>query len=84
MTLIHFLLVYDLERQQLVGEPQEFVRADEATAAYSALEREHQKDSNLEVILIGADSFETIKSTHGNYFEDDRDAAGAAYLEAVS
>jgi hypothetical protein len=82
MSLIHFLLVYDLDREALVGAPQEFADPSEAAAAYAELEQEHRNDSNLEIVLIGADSLETIKSTHANYFE--RDAVGGRYFEAVS
>jgi hypothetical protein len=69
MPLIHFLLVYDLDRQELLEEPRQFVNPDEAAGAYAALEQEHRHDPNLEIVLIGADSLETIRNTHGNYFE---------------
>lgn len=84
MPLIHFLLVYDHELQELVGPPREFSNPSEAAAAYSELEREHRHDSNLEIVLIGADSLETIKNTHGNYFDGHRGDIGSEYLEAVS
>ncbi|MHB8469480.1 MAG: hypothetical protein ACYDCH_06980 [Gaiellaceae bacterium] len=83
MPLIHFLLMYDLDRQELVGEPREFVNPDEATAAYAELEQKHRRDSNLEIVLIGSDSLETIKSTHGNYFDGKRNEAGSRFFEAV-
>jgi hypothetical protein len=84
MPLIHFLLVYNLDRGQLVEEPRQFSNPDEAAAAYSALEQEHRHDSHVEIVLIGADSLETIKSTHGNYFDGDRDSIGSDFLEVVS
>ena len=83
MPLIHFLLMYDLERQELVGAPREFSDPAEATSAYAELEREHRQDPRLEIVLIGADSLETIKSTHGNYF-DRPNEAGSRFLEFVS
>jgi hypothetical protein len=84
MPLIHFLLVYDLDRRELVGDPREFHSPSEAAAAYAELEQEHRHDANLEIVLIGADSFETIKSTHGNYFDGNREGVASGYLEAVS
>lgn len=82
MPLIHFLLVYDLDRQELVSEPQQFADPAVAAEAYAAAEREHKHDANLEIVLIGSDSLETIKSTHGNYFDGKH--VGSRYLEAVS
>lgn len=85
MPLIHFLLVYDLDRQQLVSEPRQFVDPAEATAAYAAMEEHHRHDPHLEIVLIGADSLETIKSTHGNYFDSKRVGdVVSRHLETVS
>jgi hypothetical protein len=69
MPIIHFLLVFDHGRQALIEAPREFNDAGEAAAAYEALERKHRGDSNLEIVLVGSDSLETIKQTHGNYFD---------------
>ena len=67
MAVIHFLLVYDLSQHKLI-DTREYRSADEATVAYSALEAIHRGDSNLEIVLIGADSIETVMQTHGQYF----------------
>lgn len=83
MPLIHFLLVYDLDRQSLVGDPREFSDPIEAANAYAELEQEHRQDSNLEIVLIGADSLDTIKTTHGNYFDGIRDEVGSRFLKPV-
>lgn len=81
MPLIHFLLVFDLARQELL-ERREFTDAAEAAAAYAQLEREHHGDQNLEIVLVGADSIETIMTTHRNYF--DGIAAASPYLAVVA
>lgn len=71
--LHHFLLVYDNEKQELV-EQRQFEDAVEASEAYAELEARYRKgkflidDGKVEVVLIGADSIETIMKTHGNYF----------------
>ena len=74
MPLIHFLLVYDRERELLLGY-ETFSEAGEAAAAYEALEREHRSNENLEIVLVGSDSLETVKITHGNYFDSEPVAA---------
>jgi hypothetical protein len=83
MPLIHFLLIYDHDRGELVQQ-RSFEDAAEAAAAYAQLEREHHLDLNLEIVLVGADSIETIQKTHGNYFARRNDLVISPYLEPVS
>jgi len=66
MNLLHFLLTYDMRQQTLTVR--EFTDAAEATDAYGRAELEHLGDRNLEIVLVGADSLDTIKKTHGHYF----------------
>jgi hypothetical protein len=73
MALIHYLLVYDHTQEQLI-ELREFTDAEEAAAAYAELEQKHRGNSALEIVLVGADSIDTIRQTHGNYFNGDSDA----------
>jgi vacuolar-type H+-ATPase subunit F/Vma7 len=68
MALRHFLLVYDFDAQRLTGQ-QEFKDGEEAANAYAALERQYKGRDDLEVVLVGADSIETIKRTHAHYFD---------------
>ena len=68
MAVIHFLLVYDLKQQRLIEPTREFRDAQEAAVAYAALEAQHQGDRDVEIVLVGADSLETIMQTHGQYF----------------
>lgn len=67
MAVIHYLLVYDLKQQRLV-ETREFRDAQKAALAYAALETVHRGDNDLEIVLVGADSIDTIMQTHGQYF----------------
>ena len=76
MAVNHFLLLYNLREGRL--ERLERFETDvlRATAAYSELEgtyREREDHANFEIVLIGADSLETVKVTHSRYFET-RDA----------
>jgi hypothetical protein len=82
MPLVHFLLAYDHKRETLVADPQEFTDADEAATAYAQLESKYRDDPNVEIVLVGADSIETIKQTHGNYFNGSKPAA-SRYLTGV-
>jgi hypothetical protein len=72
--LRHFLLVYDARSRSVsvedLGED-----ADAAAQRYGEVEMEYEKRSGFEVVLIGADSLETIRQTHAHYFavEDDDD-----------
>lgn len=64
----HFLVVYDVAaghaRVRSFGTDY-----DVAQAAYAAIEQETQNDANLDVVLLSADSLETIRRTHSSYFE---------------
>jgi hypothetical protein len=84
MPLIHFLIVYDHRAQRLAQKPEEFTDADEAAAAYAQLEREHRDETNLEIVLLSADSLNTIRQTHGNYFNGDEAVAPGRLAGASS
>lgn len=65
----HFLLVYDHELGRLI-ELQEFDSSDDAVQAYAAKEKEIvERDTLIEIVLIGSDSLDTVKLTHANYFD---------------
>jgi hypothetical protein len=66
----YFLLVYDRRRSKIV-ERHEYPlgRRDDALAARSALVRQHRENLDLEIVLLGANSFDDLKKTHGRYFK---------------
>ncbi len=68
MAECHFLLVYDLGQQKIVVQ-ERFDDVDEAVRAYADKETEHLGDPTVEIVLIGADSLDTIKHTHASYFD---------------
>jgi hypothetical protein len=68
MPLVHFLLVYDRELQKLVVQ-RPFSNSAEAVDAYEAMEERYRDDAHMEIVLVGADSIETVMLTHGNYFD---------------
>jgi len=76
----HFLIVYDIDR----GLPtvEEYgTDYDAATRAYEDREREHRFDAHVEVVLLGADSLDTIKKTHSSYFMAPGEQPLAALVE---
>ena len=84
MPLVHFLLAYDRRRQKLVFE-QAYTDPGDALRAYEELEEQHRDERHMEIVLVGADSIETVMLTHGNYWAVDPDAEPAAspYLAGV-
>ncbi|MHB8631133.1 MAG: hypothetical protein ACYC9W_04310 [Candidatus Limnocylindria bacterium] len=81
MSLLHFLLIYDLRQRRLV-DVQTFTDATEATDAYGRAELEHLNDRDTEIVLVGADSIETIKRTHGHYFTEGKGPIALPVLAA--
>ncbi len=67
----HFLLIYDHQHQALRSQRAFGDREQEAaTQAYQQAEQDCRDDPDVEIVLIGADSIETIMRTHGHYFGD--------------
>jgi hypothetical protein len=79
MALIHFLLVYDLNAQRLI-EQLEFRDGDEAAQAYARMEAKHRGNDDVEIVLVGADSIETIQLTHGQYFDEGEPTVATPFL----
>lgn len=59
VRLVHYLLVYD-HRQRRFVEQHAYVEAEAAGAAYAEQALWHRKDRDLEILLLRADSIETI------------------------
>lgn len=81
-SLIHFLLVYSLDAGGLLRR-EEFRNPEAAATAYEAAEAEFRSNdeaARFEVVLVGADSIETVMRTHGHYFADADEAMFADLL----
>jgi hypothetical protein len=64
----HFLVVYNIPAGK--AEVCSFERDyDGALAAYNSAEEAHRDDPNIEVVLLGSDSIDTLERTHSSYFE---------------
>jgi hypothetical protein len=80
MSIVHFLLVYDRAGQKLVFD-KAFTNSAEAVRAYEEMEEKHRDDEGVEIVLVGADSIESVMLTHGNYF--DAKPSASPYLAGV-
>lgn len=78
----HFILVFDHNLGRLISEPLAFGEdSRSALTRYSELERAYRENHNMDIVLIGSDSLETVKVTHANYF--DGTAAFSKYLRDI-
>jgi hypothetical protein len=63
----HFLVIYDLASGKT--EVQRFgTDYDAAQTAYAEAERANGVEGKQDIVLLSADSLETIKQTHSSYF----------------
>lgn len=64
----HFLLVYNIPAGKADVHPFGHDYAA-ALAAYSTAEEQYRDNSDVEVVLLGSDSVETLERTHSSYFD---------------
>lgn len=66
--LNHFLVLYriSLAKAEVTAFGHDY---GVALDAYNLSEEEHRDDPDVEVVLLGSDSLETLKRTHSSYFE---------------
>jgi hypothetical protein len=79
VSLHHFLILYDVSNQELVSALDLGTNGAAAAATYADKEKELHDRHDLEIVLIGADSLDTIRQTHPHYF----DATGADFFSTV-
>lgn len=77
---VYFLLVYSMDLGRLVDRG-EYTDRDTAIAAYNAAETQYRgKLDHFEIVLIGADSIETVMKTHGHYFRQSDSSIFSEFL----
>lgn len=64
----YFILVYDMTTRHVDVHDDFGHDMDRATERYGQLEDELGPSERYEIVLVGADSIETIKRTHAPYF----------------
>jgi ABC-type cobalt transport system substrate-binding protein len=63
----HFLVIYDPATGEVEAQPFG-TDYDAAQRAYAEAEQENGIETTLDIVLLSADSLETIKQTHSSYF----------------
>lgn len=66
----HFILVFDRRADRLLEQIEFGTQRSAAVARYEELEAEFSDSPHIDIVLVGADSIETVKVTHANYFGD--------------
>ena len=65
------------------AEVEEFDDYDAAVAAYDDIEKRMRGRRDLDIVLLGADSLETVKKTHSSYFETTRHGFERFFKDAL-
>jgi hypothetical protein len=73
----HYLVVFDRSKGTVLHR-QRYRDRNEALAARFAAEREHRSEPDIEVVVLGARSWEDLKRTHGRYFKSIDQLASSA------
>lgn len=73
----HYLVVYD-RRSGKILEHASYRDSSRALAARFDAERVHRGQPEIEVVVLGAGSWEELTRTHARYFRDARELAASA------
>ena len=68
-VVMHFLLVFDHSNAKLICVREFGTDLAAAVRAYGEMEKEHRDNADIDILLVGSDSLETVKVTHANYFD---------------
>lgn len=64
----HYLVVFDRPKGTVLRHKL-YSDRNEALEARFAAEREHHGNPDIEVVVLGAQSWDALKRTHGRYFK---------------
>lgn len=64
----NFILVYNHASQELEETYSFEDNTLAATRKYGELEEKYRGHTEMDIVLVGSDSIETVKITHANYF----------------
>lgn len=73
----HYLLIYDRRKGRIIRH-RAYHEASSALTARFAAEREYGGDPDIEVVVLGAESWESVAHTHARYFKGVHEMAEAA------
>lgn len=69
MQVQHFLLVFDHKQAKLIDVQEFGADSERASTAYRAAEIAHHDSTDVDIVLVGSDSIDTVRLTHANYFD---------------
>lgn len=81
MRVQHFLLIFDHKQAKLLAVREFGRNSEEASREYRRAELEHKGQKDIDIVLVGSDSLDTVKLTHANYF--DGTASVSKYLAGL-
>ncbi len=73
----HYLVVFDRSKGTVLHH-QRYRDPSKALEARFVAEREHRDEPAIEVVVLGARSWEALKRTHGRYFKSFDQLAASA------
>lgn len=73
----HYLLIYDRSAGKVVRH-KEYSQVDDALEARFNAEREYMGQPEIEAVVLGGESWESLSSTHARYFRDVQELAKTA------
>ena len=73
----HYLVIYDRRAGEIIRR-RRFETPAPALAARFEAEREFRDEPDIEVVVLGADSWDALKLTHSRYFKGVQELADAA------
>jgi len=79
----HYLVIYN-RREGRIVRGQDYETADIALKARFTAEREFSGQSDIEIVVLGGESWESLHRTHGRYFEGVQELAAAALAGAAA
>lgn len=71
LEINHYLVRYDIGKGKAIVSPFDD-DYEAAMEAYSAAEEQYRDQRNFDIVLLSADSLETIQRTHSSYFSTEK------------
>ncbi len=83
MFMQHYLLIYNRRAGKIIRH-RRFQAPGTALAARFEAEGEFREEPDVEIVVLGADSWEALRQTHARYFERVQELAESALERAAS
>ena len=73
----HYLVIYDRRKGQIIRHRSQPTPEQALVARFDA-EREFRGQPDIEIVVLGAESWDSLRRTHSRYFKDVQELAEAA------